>query len=575
MATYLSEKISELTNSSTRDDYFTNKLNIISPWDYAEGATITDGVTDVTSILQLALNAAEDKELILPAGNLLISSGLQIRGNCNIKGAGIGLTTITCTRSSVTDSYNVFTNYNYTNTVVGNQTIKISDLTIDANCSTLTEIDGTTNSHIKGANGICLVKCEDSFVERVEVKNTGLNGILIADTAVSTVRDCVLENIGYIPFPNITDATWGTKASANGVTISNSGAVTGIKHLIENCVVKNVRDVGCNSWNMNNVTINNCKVIGQLGSVVTVNGHTGLTLEAGGGASSYGKINNCYVEDIDNGIQLDGEYCEAVGNTIKHSTAGTLGITIDNKYCKVLNNSILGTFNSGIYVRGSAAERADKAIIADNNILGCQFGINVNSCFEYLVDNNIIQGSSASGASIRISYVVGDAPFVAHGKITNNLILVSKSEGIYINYNHNVEISNNKILGATNAAIRNANANYCEIRDNIVDQYDGSTPCVYTILFEENPEYAIIKNNTFKNFSGNEATVPYGMSLAAPSTKEALVYHIETERVAPTLNAVLHARKGSVVQSYEATNGITFYTKNDNGTAGWINKNLA
>lgn len=568
VAPTITDVLEDQSSENANSNRFINALFPPAPFVKAKG----DGTSNDVTLLQALLNTG--KNVYLPQATYIINDGLYLVGDQFLFGDGMGKTIIKATRSSTIDSFNMITNYNFKVNVTTNQNVKLEGITLDAQCQKLTDITGSSTNY--AAAGVALRSVEGSFIEKVEVLNTGLHGVVIYDTAEVTIRDCRVRNTGYVPFPNTTDSNWSVKAGANGISITGSTALEAKKILIDNSYVENARDVGINSWAVGNVNITNCAVYGYL-NVSTVNGRAGITLESLVSSQKNSLVANNRVYNNYSGIQLQSNHSIAKNNIIVGNS--TIGVAVDGSYCQVKDNDIqMPNIGVGIAIRGKPTDRKKNTMIKGNHIIGAVKSITCTSDMYSVINGNTVEGSvNGSGGSIECVLAKGDTKYPTKTKIFNNNILKSKSAGIHLKSYDDVEIKNNSIFGATKAGIKVDGSDKIKIYRNDFDQYDSSTQLLYTIYFENNPSNCEIKYNRLKGFTANESSSFSPLGLHLPTTGiGALIVHDELDRnISAELNGVLKARVGSIIQHLASESNNVQVFVNTDGNKEWTRKNYS
>ena len=314
---------------------------------------VGDGVTDDTTAIQDAVDAAENAELYFPPGDYKLTSSVTIPGRITIRGAGVRQTLITC--------------YACSGFVIpaGTSFVTMSDLTISADVRFTTTPNAYTGVSI---NGTALSQCYWHTYRNVFVD--GFQDAIYAGSVGSTVFDnCTtaysqhgLTFTGQCLNNTVIASRFGEQDSGNNTPSSGSygikigddtGSIEGLR--ITDCLVFGVER---GIWG------NGCINVYASHNIVDMVKQFGFVMQS---SASYPCINNI----------IDGNYIAfnyAGGDTGIYLANNLPAYDAQNRGTNVLNNEILSytggsaTLNYGILIDGTGE---DRNYISGNRVQGC------------------------------------------------------------------------------------------------------------------------------------------------------------------------------------------------------------
>lgn len=543
-----------LANGNVAVLQYSGAVNV--KWFGAKG----DGVTDDIASIQAALDY--QKEVDFPYAIYATKNTLYTNNGQIITGNG---STLLGVRSSTTDAFNMVNSANYRDSTSENQKVVIKDLVIDAGGASLTDAGST---FLECATGMFLWYAEGTIISNVEIYNTGTSGITIRKTAEALIENCHIENIGYIPYPNLTDPNYQKKANGNGYDFTNDGTLHCKALTVRHCTSKNIRDFHYSSWASGNVLIDNCYGDGWLSAVTTINNRGGVSFESNiSGYTDNNIVKNTKIEDLSStfanriGCFLETGYAKSIDNY--YSSNSSNGMVIDGKYCETINDrfvSPVGATGYGIVLRGSGSGEAEYTKIINPKLYNHRYNIRCESAPNTYIENPYIEcGTYSFPQAIQFTLTTGTTPINGSQEVNGGIIRNGSYIGIYSLYNNNVLIDGVTFSGIATCASTNATGFTVKNCHYKIDE-GTSTANTYSLACSGSGAGKFL-DNTFDTsaVTGNY----YGLNL---SNANVLVRHFDPTS-APTLNGNLSAVKGSTAYQSDATNGMSVWTNTDGATA--------
>ena len=303
------------------EDIFDDRINV-----KLYGA-VGDGSTDDTTAFQSALTAAAGKELYVPAGNYLITSGLSVSNRTRVRGTGPTNSYITY-RTSSTSTNQLFNFDNVDN-------IHIEDI-------------GLNNSNSSGGKASSAIVCNGTggTVSEIKLRRVYIDGFMAygVKLALSTL---------YIILDECRIMNCSNAVSAGGTGIGNAvaiylGTTVNVCHIHKSRISANDTAILSDTNAKYSVSIEN--------SIFEVNGETGTPTDT---------INlyNC------RGVVFKGNYCEA--NKTGTSTADSF---LRLQSCMAV--SIVGNFING----------SSSGVGKSKNLIGLS-----DTCIGVVVESNFLE----------------------------------------------------------------------------------------------------------------------------------------------------------------------------------------
>lgn len=284
-----------------------------------------------------------------------------------------------------------------------------------------------------------------------------------------------------------------------------------IKWKDNTCIDESIPYYFINGMNVNNVTIDGVKIIGNQANNTKYQVADSITI---GGENN--KVINCTILDsADSGIMFSGcKNSEISGNRIDNCK--DLGIYVndgtgENHYENIIsNNKITNCVHGGI----GCKRIVQRTIINSNTIYNCGNGItleNASTATDFskniTITNNTLRRigfefaeAAKRGINLRCSH---------NTIVSNNKIEEVERQGIFIEGSDNCSVQNNIIIGSDEASVEynwgislsdrnNQGCNYNIIQGNIVTNTQNIGMYIRTTI---ESKYNIIKDNIINNLN--------------------------------------------------------------------------